>query len=320
MKNLKYYIGIDWGGTRVKWGAVAENGDFLHKDTYNYSCYSDINSNLNLLLDNISDYINNQETRPLGIGISLTSVVDPAFGVVYLPGKINGLAQFPIVDKVKQNFHCPVKADNDGRCALLSERYFGQAQDIDWAVTLTIGTGIGSGVLLNGQILRNPHLQFGTQMGHLMMFGNTDQKCLTGFNGTGEMTCSSTALVLDVRSGLERGIPSVLSKKYAVDSKAITFKTIIEDGVRIGDEFCVDLFDKWIHRLSFLVVNAIHAYGPQRVILSGGATLASDLFLEKLQNLVDQKIFIYPPDTSIPIVVSDCQEHSGVLGSICLFK
>ncbi|MFB2866373.1 ROK family protein [Aeromonas sp. MdU4] len=320
MKSQGYYIGIDWGGTRIKWGAVTESGEFLHKDTYNYSCHSDINCNVNIILDNICDYINNQKTMPLGIGISLTSIVDPFFGVVYLPGKINGLAQFPIVDKVKQKFHCPVKADNDGRCALLSERYFGKAQDIDWAVTLTIGTGIGSGVLLDGQVLRNPHLQFGTQMGHLMIFGNTDQTCLTGFNGTGEMTCSSTALVIDVRSGLERGIPSILSPRYAMDVREITFKTIIEEGVRKGDKFCVDLFDKWIKRLSFLIVNAIHAYGPQRVILSGGATLASDLFLERLQTLVDQKTFIYPPGTSIPIVVSDCQEHNGVLGSICLFK
>jgi len=320
LQQNDYFIGIDWGGTRIKWGAVTTDGEFLYKDTYDYSRFSDIDTNLSILLDSISEYVNKQTTGPVGIGLSLTSVVEPDFGVVYLPGKVSGLAGFPMVEKIKDKFNCQVKADNDGRCAMLSERHFGLAKNIDWAVTLTIGTGIGSGVLLDGQILRNPHLQFGTQLGHLMMLGNTDQQCLTGFKGTGEMACSSTSLVLDVRAGLERGNISTLSQIYADSSKNITFKKIIEDGVKQGDEFCTDAFNKWVARLSYLIVNAIHAYGPECVILSGGATLAHELFLETVQQQVDNNIFIYPPKESIPIRISNVQEHSGVLGAICLFR
>jgi glucokinase len=108
----------------------------------------------------------------------------------------------------------PVWADNDGRVAMYAEKHVGLARGVRWAALLTIGTGVGSGVMLDGMILRDPHLQFGTQAGHLVIDLSHDQLCLTGARGTGEMLCSATALVLATRSGLQRGIPSVLTERY----------------------------------------------------------------------------------------------------------
>ncbi|MFB2832764.1 ROK family protein [Aeromonas jandaei] len=316
----KYVIGIDWGGTRIKWGAVDQSGKFLCQNCFDYNSQDDIEQNVNGLIEQINAYVSSAGMKLYGIGLSLTSIVDPKFGVVYLPGKVKGLAGYPIVDKFHSTFQCPVVADNDGRAALLAEYHYGLAKDVDWAVVLTIGTGIGSGVLIDGKVLRNPNLQFGCQLGHLMMFGWSDEVCLTGYRGTGEMNCSAIALVNYVRNSLERGIPSVLSDLYQEKPKSITFKKIIDDGVRLGDELCVQAFEAWRDRLSFLIVNAIHAYGPQRVILSGGATLAADLFLNYVQKKVDSLVFIYPKETSVPILVSKMQEHAGVLGATCLIK
>ncbi|MFB2832331.1 ROK family protein [Aeromonas jandaei] len=316
----KYVIGIDWGGTRIKWGGVDDSGKFLYKNCLDYNSQDEIEININRLIEQINAYINSTGNKPYGFGLSLTSIVDPKFGVVYLPGKVKGLAGYPIVDRFHSTFQCPVVADNDGRAALLAEYHYGLARDVNWAVVLTIGTGIGSGVLIDGKVLRNPNFQFGCQFGHLMMFGWSDEACLTGYRGTGEMNCSATALVNCVRNSLERGIPSRLSDKYHKNPNLITFKSIINDGVRVGDELCIQAFEAWRDKLSFLIVNAIHAYGPQRVILSGGATLAADLFLDYVQKKVDSLVFIYPQKTSIPIFISNMQEHSGVLGATCLIN
>ena len=99
--------------------------------------------------------------KPQAIGLGFPGAVDPEVGVVYMPGKIKGLEGYPIVKRLAKVTGIPVIADNDGRISIYAERYYGLARDVDWAVTITLGTGVGSGALLDGKILRDPHLQFG---------------------------------------------------------------------------------------------------------------------------------------------------------------
>jgi len=309
------WIGVDWGGTRIKWGAIDDHGAVTHSEIVPLDRLGTAQSVLDELMASIAAGF---EGPISAMGLSLTSVVDPHRGVVMLPGKVAGLEGFPVVDRLKDRFGCQVIADNDGRAAMRAERRFGAARDVTWCVTLTIGTGIGSGVMIDGRIPINPHLQFGTQMGHLSMQGPSDQRCLTGGEGTGEMACSATALVIDVAASIQRGLETCLSGLYHTDPRALTFERIIEDGVRTGDPLCVSLFDRWIVRLSRLVTNAIHAYGPQKVILSGGAVRAADLFVDRLRTEIGRRSYVYPPDEAIPVVVSDMPDLAGVVGAAVL--
>lgn len=86
-----------------------------------------------------------------------------------LPGKLDGLEGYPLVPKLEKAVGIPVVAENDGRVSMVAEKHYGLARRKKWAVSLTLGTGVGSGVMLDGQILRDPHLQFGTQMGHIVI-------------------------------------------------------------------------------------------------------------------------------------------------------
>jgi glucokinase len=146
---------------------------------------------------------------------------------------------------------------------MYAEKYAGLARGRNWAVTLTIGTGVGSGVMLDGKILADPHLQFGTQAGHMVIDLSHDQLCLTGARGTGEMLCSATALVLAVRSGLQRGIPSTLSDRYWADPHAVNFRSILEDGVATHDPLCMDELRRWTIRLSWMLVNVVSWLGAR---------------------------------------------------------
>ena len=138
------------------------------------------------------------------------------------------------------------------------------------SVCLTIGTGVGSGVMLDGQILRDPFLQFGTQLGQSMLQADGGRLCITGARGTAETLCSATALAMQVRDGLQRGISSLLTDAYLADPRAVDFAAVIE-GVRGKDALCLDELNRWTEHLGWLLVSAAHAYAPELIILSGGA-------------------------------------------------
>jgi glucokinase len=247
-------------------------------------------------------------------------VVDPDRGVVMLPGKIKGLEGYPIVPQLREQFGVPVWADNDGTVAMYAEKTFGLARGKQWAVVLTIGTGVGSGVMLDGHILRDPRCMFGTQLGHLSIDISHEQLCLTGARGTAEMFCSATALALAVRSGLQRGIPSTLTDLYWQNPHTIDFKTVISRGVAKGDRLCLDELSRWTRQLGWLLVNAIHAYSPEIVILAGGATAAADHFLPEARRHVGKHLFRYPLGDAVPIEVSPLGEHMGVVGAIAMVQ
>lgn len=314
MKMSEYVIGIDVGGTRIKSGLVTPDG----KLTSTKVQPANANEGTSQLYESLKKYIRKTKTsceaELLGVGLSLSGGIDPEKGVVLLPGKFKNLEGFSLVPKLKKEFNVPVLADNDGRLAVYSEKYYGAAKDKDWAVVLTIGTGIGSGVILDGKILHDPHLQFGTQMGHVIMNKDDDKLCITGNNGTGETHCSANALALQVRGAIQRGRPSLLTDTYHKNPLDINFKRIIE-AVKEGDKLCKNELDKWIDNLSILLVNAVHCYAPETIILSGGATIAADLFLSKLSKKVNEQIFRYPKEDKVEIAVSEFQEYSGVRGA-----
>jgi len=174
--------------------------------------------------------------------------------------------------------------------------------------------------MLDGRILADPRFLFGAQIGHLVIDASHDQLCLTGARGTGEILASATALALAVRSGLQRGIPSTLSDDYWRDPHSIDFKAVIERGVACDDRLCVDELRRWTRALGWVVVNAIHAYSPEVVILTGGATAASKYFLDELRAHVNAHIFRYPPGEPVPIVVSQLGDHAGVCGAAMMVR
>ncbi len=309
-----YVIGFDLGGTRLKSGAVTRAGRILAAGIMPSGYTMVPKKLLKAYLDEIKRISAEMGEGPKGIGLAFSGAVDPRKGVVLLPGKVKGLEGFPIVERLEEAAGVPVVADNDGRISMYAEATYGAARDYPWAMTITIGTGVGSGVRLDGKILRDPHLQFGTQMSHIVQQSNQGHLCITGARGTAEMLCSATALALSVRSALQRGIESSLSDAYFREPASIDFKRVIQ-AVEKGDRLCRDELDRWIEQLGWLLVSAVHAYAPQIIILCGGATHAAHLFLEPLQKHVNQHIFRYPVGEPVPIVISKLSDHMGVLGT-----
>jgi len=316
-----YLLAVDWGGTRIKLGAVSLNGRLIASDIFETPVTDPVEQTFQTLLERLH-VLDKQQTglELLGIGIALTGPTDPNRGTALLPGKIKGMEGFPIVPRLREEFSTKAWAENDGVAAMYAEKHIGLAREKKWAVVLTIGTGVGSGVMLDRNILKDPHFMFGTQAGHLVIDLSNDQLCLTGARGTGETLCSSTALALAVRSGLQRGIPSVLSDLYWQNPHAIDFRAVMERGVATGDRLCLDELRRWTTRVGWLLVNVVHAYSPEIIILAGGATAAHQHFLQPLQDHLNRHIFRYPPGEPVPIRISELGDNMGVIGAAMMVK
>ena len=276
---MNYVIGFDLGGTRLKSGAVERDGS-LSSEGIRPSGYQMVPELLvQVYVDEVKRITDEVGTSPNAIGLAFSGGVHPRKGVVFLPGKVKRLEGYPIVTEIEQQLGVPVVADNDGRISMYAEATYGAARGYQWAVTLTIGTGVGSGVLLDGRILRDPHLQFGTQMSHIVQQAGGGRLCITKARGTAEMMCSATALTMAVRDGLQRGIPSTLSDSYFEDPRSIDFKTIVE-AVDEGDALCTDELHHWRLNLAWLLVSTVHVYAPEVIILAGGGINAARHYLD----------------------------------------
>ncbi len=312
-----YVIGFDVGGTRLKSGAVTRGGR-LRAPGIQPSGFTMVpRALIKSLREEVRRIAQAMGGPPRAIGLGFPGAVDPAQGVVLLPGKLKGLEGYPIVPDLARVLGLPVVADNDGRLSIRAEARYGLARGLRWVVTLTLGTGVGSGVMLDGRILRDPHLQFGTQLGHVVQQAAGGRRCISGARGTAETLCSASALAMAVRDGLQRGLPSVLGEAYFKDPRAIDFKAVIR-GVEKQDALCRDALLQWTEHLGWLLVNAVHVYAPEVIILSGGATNAARHFLEPLQAHVNQHIFRHPVGHPPPVVLSRLRNHQGVLGAAAL--
>jgi glucokinase len=314
---MDYVIGFDGGGTRLKTGAVTRGGRILAPGMLPTGFTMAPAKMLAAFKSEIRRITRELGSKPKGIGMGFPGAVHPEKGVVFLPGKIKGLEGYPIVRKLKQATGVPVVADNDGRLSIYAESYYGLARNHKWATTITIGTGVGSGVLLDGHILRDPHLQFGTQMSHIVLDGSGGRLCITGARGTAEMNCSATSLAMNVRDGLQRGIPSVLSDQYFEDPASVDFEAVIKAVAR-KDRLACDELEHWRTNLGWLLVSAVHVYAPEIIILSGGATNGAKYFLKPLSKQVNSHLFRYPVGEPVPIVLSKLRNHQGVLGAAAI--
>jgi glucokinase len=309
-----YVIGFDVGGTRLKYAAVTQSGKALLKRITATGADRGPEHLVSAMADEVASCAGQLGRRPVAIAFGISGAVDPKVGVVLLPGKFKELEGYPLVKNLRKSLRIPVIAENDGRISILAEKYYGQARTKRWVVCLTIGTGVGSGVMLDGQILRDPHLQFGTQTGHLVIQSDGGKLCLTGARGTAETLCSATALAMAVRDGLQRGIPSVLTDEYLANAAAIDFAAVIR-GVEQRDRLCLDELHRWTQYLGWLLVTAAHAYAPELIIISGGVINASQHFLPQLQEHLDAHLYRWPRGERLPIVISRMGEFAGAMGA-----
>lgn len=278
---MNKYLGIDIGGTAVKMGIVDETGNL------SLSCQSPVAFDdyqtpiLETVLKVTETFLTENKIMPdelCGIGISATGQIDTQNGIVAgSGGNIRNWDGTNLKDAFSQKYHLPVTVVNDANCVALGEKWTGSAKNAKNVIVLTIGTGLGGGIIVNDQILLGQS-GYGGEIGHFSIH-KEGIPCTCGNRGCFEQYASMTALVKSVMKYYQAADPDHLHE-HPVNGKSI-FEAVEE-----GDETVTQIVDAWIHDIAAGIVSLTHIFNPELVVIGGGVSVQEDLFITKLRKEV----------------------------------
>jgi len=283
---MKYGFGIDLGGTTVKIAYFDETGEMLEKweiptvtENGGSRILPDIAASIRQFLDD------NQiaDTAILGLGIGVPGPVN-AKGVVNRCVNL-GWGVFNIAEELQSLTGFPVKAGNDANVAALGEFWKGGGQGCDNMVFVTLGTGVGGGIVVEGNLLHGAHGS-GAEIGHLVLNRNETRQCTCGKRGCVEQYCSATGIVRMATDYLaSTDAPSTLR---ALDP--ITCKDIF-DAAKAGDKEALTILDQVYAYMGEFLGNVCTVVNPEVVVIGGGVSKAGNMLIEGIEPYFKKNVF-----------------------------
>lgn len=295
---MKKYIGIDIGGTNIKYGLIDELGNIFHHDKIKTS-----NQGKEILLaveKIVKDY--QKDNLIKSIGISCPGVVRRD-GFLITGGAIMDFYNFPLKDILEKKLELPVTVENDANCAALAEKWQGASQEYENSLTVVVGTGIGGGIILNNQLFRGTHATAG-EFGFMIVepIKENDSRLAT-LSLTGSVECGI--------------VQKYHQMKPNASANILNGKSIFDMSVE-GDTLALNVMNNVYDRLAIGLFNLATAFDPG-VILIGGAISENQLFMEELRKRTfclkaahkDMKNIVFPE-------IKPCkyQNQAGIIGAV----
>lgn len=307
-----YIVGVDIGGTKVLIAISDLSGEIIASKTFETGDYlkSGLLEKIKLTVKELITHFNIKESKILGMGIGVPGVTDVSAGCVVDAPSL-GWTDFHLKDKIQQLFDIPVYIDNDVNVSVLGEQWLGAAQDNSNVLLISIGTGIGSGILLNGSLFRGSTWAAG-EIGYMVTEKNeAKNRKIAPFKGYGFLDAHVGGAAIKQRMIQELSE----NPQHQLYSKGNSFTTKDVFNLAINnDELALRIVTESIEHLSFAIVNAVVLFNPEIVILGGGISKSGHWFLDKVKETVNSYV---PSDTKIELTCLG--DKMGVIGAISLF-
>ena len=314
---MRYIVGIDVGGTNIVVGTVAEDGSevlgLVSEPTIAEQGADAVVARIVKLARASIAAAGRREIA--GVGIGSPGPLDTKTGVVILTPNL-GWTNMPLRDRVADALTLPATLDNDANCAIFGEWWRGAAQGVDHVVGLTIGTGIGGGIVLGGEIYHGASDVAG-EIGHMTIEAN-GRLCKCGNHGCLEAYASGPAIAARAAEGVEAGAETALPQYVAGDLSRITAQVVYE-AAHDGDAYALELVRETAKLLGAGVSNIVNIFNPGVVVICGGVTLAGDKLFEPLTSEVHRRAF-KPAWEVCRIVPGTLTGTAGVYGAAAVFK
>lgn len=306
--------GIDIGGTKIAIALEKLNGERVAVRRLPTRVENGPYSIIETVLRTIEEMLAECSAKLVSIGICCPSPLDVENGLVMSPSNLLDWNNFPIVKLFRDRFGVSVVLENDANAAALGEHVYGAGRGYRNIVYVTVSTGIGGGIIINGEIYHGINTAAG-EMGHtIAQPGGT--LCNCGSAGCLETICSGMHIARRARERLAVEEPSLIRDLAA--NGEVTAETVVE-AVRQNDRIAVEIWEETCHFLAIGIGNIVTLLAPEAVVVGGGIAAAGDLLFTPLRRLVPQFVSMIPAE-KINIVAAELGNESGVRGALVLAK
>ena len=313
-----YYIGLDVGGTTFKAGVVTQDGRIVHKDAMPTGIerpYQEIIADMAALCKKVAEDAGIPMSEIKSIGVGVPGLFDNKTGMIPFCTNL-GWHDIPFVAEMKKHLDTPVYGDNDATVAGLAESVAGVSAGIRDCVFLTLGTGVGGGIIIDGKPYSGAH-GCGSEIGH-MMIKMGGEKCTCGNYGCFERYASATAIIREARKAIVEYPESSMLAACGGDPEKINAKIVI-DAARAGDETAKTVFDGYVHALAVGIINIINMLDPEVIVLGGGVSAAGEFLLNAVREAVKPMVF-FKTMPYARIELAQLGNDAGIIGAAMLGK
>jgi glucokinase len=313
---VRYIVGVDLGGTNIVVGTVAQDGsEILGIESAPTAAEKGPDAVVDRIVELVRRSIAQSPGKEIaGVGIGSPGPLDTKTGVVILTPNL-GWHNMPLRDRVAKGVGLPAELDNDANCAVFGEWWRGAARGAQHVVGLTIGTGIGGGIVLGGDLYHGASDMAG-EVGH-MTIDSTGRRCKCGNYGCLEAYASGPQIAARAVEGIESGADSALPRYVGGDLSKVTAQVVYE-AAHDGDEFADEVVRDTAKFLGAGVASILNIFNPEVVVICGGVTLAGDKLFVPLRSEVKRRAF-KPAVDVCRIVPGELTGTAGVWGAAAVF-
>ncbi len=310
-------VGVDVGGTSIKGATIRDNGEILDRFSMPMDKFASPEVTLGKLCELINQTLSEHKynEKVVGIGIGLPGTFNKNIGYIINCPNIPTWTGFNVKEYLEQECKLPVRMVNDADAAALAEAKFGVGKEFDYVLMITLGTGVGGGIVINKQ-LYNGNMGMGAELGH-MVIELDGKKCGCGRYGCFEAYASATALKRDAKEAMEKH-PGSLLNEIAHEEGEVDARTAFLAEKR-GDKVAKQVVDNYVKYLSEGLLNYCNILRPNIIVLSGGVANEGENLIRRIKAYMKEHNYGMKNAPECEIKVSTLGYDSGKIGAAALY-
>ena len=315
--KMKYYVGIDLGGTNIVAGVVDENYNIISKASTKTNFprpEKEIADDMAKMALQAVKNANLEISDIEWIGIGTPGIANSATGIIERANNL-GFVNTPMVKYIKETIDKPVFIENDANAAAYGEFVAGAAKEARNAICVTLGTGVGAGIIIDGKIYSGSNYA-APEIGHTVIEVD-GAECSCGRKGCFEAYSSATGLIRMSKEAMEKNPDSIMNKMAQEKGGKVTARTSF-DAMRAGDKSAKEVVDKYIKYLAAGITNTINIFQPDILCIGGGVCNEGDPLLLPVKALVENEDFAKNSEKRTEIVIAKLGNDAGIIGAAFL--
>ncbi len=314
---MKYYIGVDLGGTNIAVGIVDKKRKLIAKKIVPTNCPRSANEIVNDIVNTVFELIKSidislQDIYWLGIGTP--GSVNSKSGIIESAHNL-GFYDLPLRDLIQEKINLNCFIENDANAAAYGELLAGSALGARNAICITIGTGLGGGIIINKKIYSGSNY-YGGEFGHTVIEFN-GKECNCGRKGCLERYCSATAFIEQTKDAMLINSDSLLWRECDRNIDKVSGKTAF-DAMRKGDKTAARVIEKFTEYLACGCTNFINIFQPDVLIIGGGISKEGETLLSPLRKIISRDSFDKNPKRKTKIAAASLGNDAGIIGAALL--